>query len=415
MRRRDFLRTCNFTLCAAAAGSHAFAGEKSEIAEAFDREVEEFMQARSVPAGALAVAKGGRLVYAKGYGLADRESGEVVTNDSLFRIASISKPITAVAVLQLVESGRLALDANPFDLLGFEVGKAADPRLAKVTILHLLQHTGGWDRDKSFDPMFRAVQIARALDLPPPAQPAAVIRYMFDRKLETDPGTAYAYSNFGYCVLGRVIEKITGQTYEEYVKAKVLAPAGIRQMRIGATLAAGRAPNEVRYYMADGGNGRNVFDEAGERVPYPYGGFHLEAMDAHGGWIASAIDLVRFASALDDRAHSPLLKPESFDTMYAPPAAPVARDSKGSIAPRYYGCGWDVRPIGTDGRGNYWHTGSLPGTATLLVRRHDGLSWAICFNQRSHDRKLPDGAIDPALHRAANRVKTWPEGSALLT
>ena len=99
--------------------------------------------------------------------------------------------------------------------------------------------------------------------------------------------------------------------------------------------------------------------------------------------------------------------------MYSPPAAPVARDKQGAVSARYYGCGWDVRPIGSEGRANYWHTGSLPGTATLLVRRHDGLSWAVCFNQRSHDRKLPDGAIDPAMHRAAGKVKTWPEGTAL--
>jgi hypothetical protein len=65
--------------------------------------------------------------------------------------------------------------------------------------------------------------------------------------------------------------------------------------------------------------------------------------------------------------------------------------------------------VGKDGKANYWHTGSLPGTYTLLVRRHDGVSWAVLFNQRSEDDKLPDSDIDPALHRAADAVRQWPK------
>ena len=126
-------------------------------------------------------------------------------------------------------------------------------------------------------------------------------------------------------------------------------------------------------------------------------------MDAHGGWIASAVDLARFAAALDDPAHSPLLKPETIATMYAPPTG-AAKDV-------WYACGWSVRPVGKSGRANYWHNGSLLGTSSLLVRRSDGLSWAVLFNQRSEDKKLPDDEIDGALHRAANAVKKWPKGN----
>ena len=143
-------------------------------------------------------------------------------------------------------------------------------------------------------------------------------------------------------------------------------------------------------------------------VPFPYGGFCLEAMDAHGGWLASAVDLARFAAALDDPAQCPVLKKESLAKMYEPPAAPVSRRDDGTLADSFYACGWSVRPVGKDGRANYWHTGSLPGTATLLVRRWDGLSWAALFNQRSEDAALPDSAIDGALHRAADAVSEWP-------
>jgi len=412
--RRAFLRGSAAAVCAVALPKLASGDGLGEIGESFDAEMLAFMQPRQIPGGALAVIRNGRLMYAKGYGLADRQERTPVTNESLFRIASISKPITAVALLQLVENGRITLDTCAFELLGCDLGKVADPRLAKITISHLLHHTGGWNLEKAFDPMFRPIKIAKALDLPPPAKADAVLRYMLGQRLQSDPGSTFAYSNFGYCVLGRVIEKTTGGPYEKYVREKVLAPAGITDMRIGGTLRDRRAAHEVSYYTTEDDMAQNVFDPGGAKVPTAYGGFHLEAMDSHGGWIATATDLVRFAAALDSPAQSRLLRPESFATLYAPPAAPVSREANGALAARYYACGWSVRPVGTDGRANYWHTGSLPGTATLLVRRHDGLSWAACFNQRSEDPKLPDSAIDPALHRAADRVKTWPEGAALV-
>jgi len=398
----------------ALAGSRA-RGQAQRL-ESFDREMEQFMQARGVPGGALAVAKDGRLVYARGYGWADRDKKEAVRPESLFRIASISKPITGVAVLKLVEDGRLRLDDRAFELLRLtpvlEPGKTADPRLERITVRQLLQHTGGWDRDKSFDPMFRSRQIARAVGVEPPAGPEAVIRYMLGQPLDFDPGARYAYSNFGYCVLGRIIEKVSGMSYERYVKRHVLAPAGVTQMRLGASLQSG--PDEVRYYTADNGTAASVFPGLTGKVPWTYGAFNLEAMDAHGGWIASAVDLVRLTTALDDPRRSPLRKPETLRALYARPEGRAGRKEDGSLTASYYAAGWSVRPVGADGeqtgKANYWHNGSLPGTATLLVRRWDGLTWAALFNQRSEDKKLPDGAIDGALHRAAAAVNEWPEG-----
>ena len=414
MKRRKFIKLGTLALAATAQGcvSAATAPGKLSMAGAFDREMEAFMEARKVPGGALAVVKDRRLVYARGYGWADREKKIPVRPASLFRIASVSKPITAVAVLKLIEEGRLSLDTRALPLLGLTPLIASfrdpEPRLRKITVRQLLQHTGGWDRDKSFDPMFRPEQIAQAAHSPSPATAEQIIRHMLSMPLAFDPGARHAYSNFGYCVLGRVIEKVTGEPYEKFVREKILAPAGITRMSIGASLDGKQAPGEVRYYTSDDATAKNVFPNGPEKVPWPYGGFHLEAMDAHGGWIASAVDLARFAAALDEPSRSPLLKPETFSTMYAPPPAPVSRKSDGSLEASYYGCGWSVRPVGKNGKANYWHTGSLPGTNTLLVRRWDGLSWAALFNQRSEDKKLPDDAIDPALHRAAAAVGEWP-------
>jgi N-acyl-D-amino-acid deacylase len=332
--------------------------------------------------------------------------------DSLFRIASVSKPFTAVAVLKLVEQGRLDLDARPFELLELHgqvpKGRRFDERWQQITVRHLLHHTGGWDRDKSFDPMFRPIEIAKELDVPAPAGARDVIRYMLGQPLDFDPGTRYAYSNFGYCVLGRVIEKVSGErSYDAYVKKEILEPIGIHRMRVGASLEKKRAEGEVHYYTSDSGMAKSVFPGTTGKVPRPYGGFHLEAMDAHGGWIASVLDLARFAAALDDPQHSPLIELETFRIMYEPPAAPVSRKADGTLNDFWYGCGWMVRPM-EGGKANYWHNGSLPGTYTLLVRRGDGVSFAALFNQRSNDWQKGDAEIDSLLHRAVNEMKRWP-------
>lgn len=408
MHRRRFLATTS--AAAVTAPFVARAADAPSLAS-FDQAMAQFIAARGMPGGALAVVKDGRLVHARGYGWADKEKKTSVEPTSLYRIASISKPITGVAVLKLVEQGRLKLDDRAFDLIPQKPlpGAKPDPRLRGITIRQCLQHTGGWDRDKSYDPMFRPKLIAEAVGETAPASASAVIRYMMGQPLDFDPGTRYAYSNFGYCVLGRVIEQLTGKSYEQFVKDAVLTPAGIKGMRLGRSVESGRAPNEVRYYMPEAETADSVFPGLPAKVPWPYGAFNLEAMDAHGGWLASAVDLARFAAALHDPAKCPLLKPEPWRELHAPPPASVAPNTEGSLKGAYYCCGFMSRPMDSERRRvNYWHTGSLPGTYTMLVRRWDGLAWGALFNQRSKDRKL-DGEIDPALHRAADAVKEWPK------
>ena len=415
--RRRFLARAG-ALAALAAGArpllefNSLAAGKLPMAEAFDREMEQFMSARKVPGGALAVVKDQRLVYARAYGWADRENKDPVKPDSLFRIASISKPFTAAAVLKLVETKGLDLETPVTEFLSFKPvlanGKTADPRWKRITLRHCLHHTGGWDRDVSGDPMFRSLETARAVGVPAPAGAEAIVRYMLGQPLDFDPGARYAYSNFGYCLLGRVIERLGGQPYEQFVREEVLAPMGIRRMRLGASLEGGRLEGEVRYYTPDARQAPSVFPGLPAKVPEPYGSFCLEALDAHGGWVASAPDLARFAAILDTPGDSTCLKPDTRRFLYEPPTPPVSRNPDGSLADHFYGCGWLVRPVGKLGRANYWHNGSLPGTFSLLVRRFDGLSWAVLFNQRSESSSLPDLAIDSALHRAADVVGQWP-------
>jgi N-acyl-D-amino-acid deacylase len=421
---RTLLLALLLTLCTAACAVLS-AGEREATAAdplpvtgvadprlaSFDRLMVAFLEKHQVPGGALAVAQDGRLVYARGFGYADLERESSMQANSLLRIASVSKPITAAAILLLVQQGKLRLTDRVFDLLTLRPppGAEPDPRLQKITVLHLLQHTAGWDRGKSFDPMFRPIRIARALGVPPPAEPEHIIRYMLGQPLDFDPGARYAYSNFGYCVLGRVIEKVSGQPYEQYVRQHVLGPLGIRQARVGKTLLTERAPREVKYYDYRKRTDRAVVGpDLGKQVPLPYGTWYLEAMDAHGGWIASAVDLVRFGSAFDAATPRGLLGPQRLETLFARPAGTVGETADGKPRRSYYGCGWSVRLL-QDGQMDTFHNGLLDGTASLLVRRHDGLCWAVIFNA-GHDRqgRYLSGLIDPLLHEAANQVKEWP-------
>ncbi len=379
--------------------------------KSFDTTMQSYMSRHGIPGGAVAVVKDGRLVYAQGYGWADMEKKKPVLPASLFRIASISKPFTAAAIFTLLQKSdhRFSLDTPAFSLLSFKSFQGnegeADPRLAAITVRQLLQHTGGWDKEGTgIDPMFQSLQIAEALNVTPPARQDSIIRYMMGKPLDFDPGSRYAYSNFGYCVLGRIIEKLSGQSYEQYVKDHVLAPLGITRMRLGRTLPQDRAADEVCYYTKSQDLTATVFPgSTAPLVPEPYGEFCLEAMDSHGGWLASAVDLARFAAALDMPKSSNLLTSDSLKAMYARPH--WIEDGKPSDY--YYGCGWLVRPVG--GRANYWHCGCLPGTYTILVRRHDGLSWVALFNECTLSEIDGYAEIDLALHQAAAQVTEWPD------
>ena len=375
-------------------------------AESFEKVIPPLMAKWNIPGGAVALARNESVVLTEAYGTADKTGGVAVTNGSLFRLASLSKPVTAAAALKLHEAGLLDLEAKVFDILNDvepPPGATVDPRLADITVLDLLRHSGGWDRGVSFDPMFRSREIAAAMGVPTPADAAAIVRYMKGQPLDFDPGTKYAYSNFGYCLLGRIIEKITGQSYEEYVRMAVLAPAGAAGMRLGLSLETGRADGEVVYYDYAGAPlAPSVFDSGPAAVPWPYGGFAIEPMDAHGGWLASAADLLRFLLVVDGRTvKADILQKATVDLMVARP--PLA-EYQGAAA--YYALGWQVRPTGGDA--NWWHTGSLPGTSTIMVRTANNMGWVALFNSRPADADAFFSELDSAMWQAVNGITDWP-------
>jgi CubicO group peptidase (beta-lactamase class C family) len=410
---------CIFVVCftgrlarAAAAGQLPVTGNPEPRLEAFDRLMLTFMQEHDVYGASLAIARNGKMVYARGFGYADLASHQPVEPGSLFRIASVSKPFTSAAILQLQERGKLKLDESAFRFIGLsphlEKGAKVDPRLWHVTIRQLLHHMGGFDRGASFDPMFRPIQISRAMGTKSPAMPREIIRYMMGRPLDFDPGSREAYSNFGYCVLGRVIEKASGMSYAAYVRSQVLQPLGIYHMRMGRSLEQDRAKEEVHYYPRGNAHVKSVYGDD-KTVPVAYGGWCIEAMDSHGGWIASAPELVQFAGSLGDPERCPFLGAKSIHEMFLRPRD-TGYSADGTPKAAYYADGWEVRPVG-NGKANFWHAGLLDGTASLLVHRYDGITWAVLFNgdYDANHQYLGD-LIDPLLHPVADGIKRWPEG-----
>jgi len=329
-----------------------------------------FMQTYAVPGFSVAVGHGGRIIYQDAFGLADREKNEPVTPMHVFRIASVTKPITSTAIFALIEQGRLHLGDRIFgagSVLGAEFGGPTyRPQVGEITLEHLLTHTcGGWSNNRD-DPMFTN----------PGMNHAQLIEWVLrNRPLDHPPGQSYAYSNFGYCVLGRVIEKVSRQGYAAFVGDAVLRRCGVIDMAIAGNTLAQRRLGEVKYY------GQN--DD-------PYG-MNVARMDSHGGWIARPADLVQFAMHVDGFAAPPnILKPDTIRTM-----------TTASSANAGYAKGWSVNKAN-----NWWHNGSLPGTSTLVVRTHSGFCWAAFINTRRSDSAL-DADLDKLIWTMVGEVKAW--------
>lgn len=369
----------------------------------FDATIEAHMRARGITRGALAVMRDGRLVHSRGYTLAPAGTPATKPN-AMFRIASLSKPVTSVGIMKLVQEGSLRLSDRIVPLLGLT--GIRDSRWNLITVDHLLTHTAGFDRAISGDPMFRDAAIAATLGLSLPISSDDVVRYMAQtRPLDFSPGARYAYSNFGYCLLGRVVEAVTGRDYEDWMIDEVLTPLGCGSMRIGDSPLGQQIANEVNYVDPSGNTASSVMGPTTPAtVPTPYGAFNIRNMDAHGGWVASAADLARFVSQIDRTRPNPVLAQSFVSSLWSRP--PVWSPS----AAAWYARGWSVRPITGPTGTNMWHHGSLNGTYTVMVKRFDGIDYAVVFNQRSTAGLPPSSDIDPQLYGTASAIASWPGG-----
>jgi len=195
-------------------------GKEVEKFAPFDPIIEKHMDHIGATAASFAVQLNGRIVYSRAYGWADKEMKVPVTTESTFRIASNTKPITKAIVRQLIKKKKdLKLSTKVIPLLNITpVGELGDERLNDITIEHLLNHTGGWDQNKSFDPLYRSKTLSEfhKIDVEDLTK-EHVASYMLTQPLQNEPGAKKAYSNFGFVLLGLVIEKVTEETYSEAV------------------------------------------------------------------------------------------------------------------------------------------------------------------------------------------------------
>ncbi|MFN8252209.1 MAG: serine hydrolase domain-containing protein [Ferruginibacter sp.] len=315
-----------------------------------DGKITAWMTANGMPGASLAISRNGKLVYRKGYGVTDPASGEKVAVDSRFRMASVSKTITSAAILKLVQDGKLSLNQKVFGagaILGTTYGtQPYKTYVTDITVDHLLHQTfGGWGTNAPGDPAFYDSSMSHT----------ALINWTLDNNpLVNAPGTTYRYSNFGFILLARIIEKVSGKTYEDYVKTDILNPLGAVNTFIAGNNAAQRKTNEVTYK-----------GQAGD-IPYVYALYNYSRADGAFGWISTPTDMLRFLTAIDSSATRPdLLNGATLKTMVTTTAANV-----------YYGCGWAV-----EGPEWYWF-GSLPGTASVIYRNSNGLCVSFVANSR---------------------------------
>ena len=369
----------------------------NDLTNSIDSIIGSFVQSYGIKGASVAIAHKGELVYAKGFGYADEEVDQYVEPKSLFRIASVSKLITGVAIMKLQEEGRINLSDKVFSRDGLLNDSVflnyADKRVEEITVMNLLDHTGGWESKKG-DPIFNSLYIARKLGIEPPASLDDIIRYQLTNKLDYRPGTTYSYSNFGYAILGRIIEKITGMNYEDYVQFAILHPLGIYDMHIGKSYYDDKYPNEVKYYDLEDVSSCYAYDGSGELVPLPYGGNNIELLGAAGGWIASAPELLKLVVSIDGMAGKvDILSDESIEMM--------TRNSKRSK----HLLGWR----GTDGHGTWWRTGTLSGTTALVMRLKNEIDWVVLLNTTTKNRPRIHNEISKTMFKVLYSVKQWPE------
>lgn len=294
--------------------------------------------------GVVMLAKEGRPLFASAYGPADREANRANTMETAFNLASVNKMITAVAIAQLVEAGKLSFqDPLAKFLPGFP-----NPRAAReIRIEHLLTHTSGLG--SYLGPRFSAAR-AETVD--------EMMRFATDTAPAFAPGTRWRYSNTGFLVLGKVIEKVTGQSYFDYVRDHVYTPAGMR----GTS-----AP--TRESMPGAATG---YDREGDRYTSNLAALPFRGGPAGGGY-STAGDLVRFAEALRTGR---LVSPAMARTLTTP---------KPEIGSPEYGYGFTVDAQ----RGIVGHSGGYAGTSNNVdIFLADGYTAVVLSNQGRAGRPI---------------------------
>ncbi|MBK8980383.1 MAG: beta-lactamase family protein [Planctomycetes bacterium] len=342
-------------------------------ADAVDRHVAAHMARHHLPGLSLAVIRDGRVVLARGYGLADVEQRVPATPDTVYELGSLTKQFTAVAVLMLECDGRLGLDDTIVRWL-----PEASPALDGITLRHLLTHTSGIRNHVALPDFLGSFRTNLFGDTTPHRR--ELLQRFFELPREFEPGATWAYDNTGYHLLGDVVERASGQGYWEFLADRLFAPLGMDAT--ASTDARPLVPHRARGYEWNG----HAFENRPALPP--------EVGYAAGAVRSNVLDLARWDAALSgDR----LLDAERRALLWTP-----MRTSDGAVAPYDYGFGWFV---------DTWHGGRIamhgggsPGFSSVVYRYlDDRLTVAVLCNRsdRMLDRLAIDiaGLVDPGLAR----------------
>lgn len=346
---------------AAAAGELVPAGAIDRI----DAIVREGL-AKQVASYSVAVVKDGRLVLARGYGYADLENSVPAVAETVYRLGSITKQFTAMAVLQLAEQGKLQLDDELTKYLpDYPLGER------KVTIAQLLNHTSGIKSYTSRPGFFRTARMDHTHE-----QMLALFK---DEPFDFEPGARWLYNNSGYYLLGMVIEKASGQGYGEYLTEHIFQPLGMHATRYGHTRPL--IPHRAQGY-------KRVLGQIVNDDP-----ISMTAPGAAGALVASVLDLVKWHQALEA---GDLISSASYEAMYRPTTL-----ADGKV--QQYGFGWGLGEL--SGHKRLSHGGGINGFSTMIARYPDDRLAVIVL---SNTAGAPAGGIEAQIARVMLGIKEEP-------
>lgn len=361
----------------------------------FDRFINTFLTRWDIKGATFAIMKDGELLYAKGYGYANLEKNEKVDVNNLFRIASVSKLITATAIMKLYEDGKLKLSDKVFGEEGILNDsmflKISDKRVKNITVEHLLRHKGGFSL-RVGDPMFNPAIVARTLGVDLPIHMDDYVKYAAQGRLKSNPGSSTSYSNIGYLILSKIIEKISGQQYEKYVQESILNPIGCYDMHIAYNQILNKFPNEVKYYEVHDAEPIEAYDGTGKMAMRSSGGNDIRGLYGAGAWISSSVELLKFITAIDGNCGGEtILSQKSINYM--------TQNIKGSLP-----IGWAK----INGSNEWQRTGSLSGSSAFVKRQSNGYTWVFVTNTSSWKGSSFTYYINKEVSNAIKTVKSWP-------
>ena len=333
-----------------------------------DRDIERFRARWGLEGMSLAVMRNDSLLFAKGYGFADRDSAIAMDASTTMRIASASKLITAVAIMRLCDLDSISLDSKGFGPEGIlndpEITEAiSDKRAFDITVDHLLLHTGGFRGGA--DPMFSTPDIIKQNHLAKEPTPDELTKIIMRRRLRAKPGESRRYSNFGYFLLSRIIEKVSGQSYWDFVRQNILEPIDAIKFKPAGNYRHERHADEATYYGPDTVKVEE-YNGSERMVDRVYGGSDVNGLLGAGGWVTTASDLARVVAAIDGKPGVPdILSPKSIRLM-------TQRGSDKENLAR----GWAE----IDKSGRWIRTGTLSSTHVLIMMYPQGDCWVMTTN-----------------------------------